>query len=76
MQHELGIIGATMLKLALFVNCSGMLVAYLVVIRDVVHDAVHQQLHSLLPTTHFMSVENVALAVIVVGVLAPLVSFR
>lgn len=68
------------MQLALLVNCGGMLVAYLVVMRDLVHGAVHQfravapPVAASQPAWH--SVENVALAALVVCVLGPLVSFR
>lgn len=75
--QQLGGLGALTMQGALLVNCGGMLVAYLVVMRDLVHGAVHQ-FRGTTPQTlpAWLSTENAVLAVVVVGVLGPLVSFR
>lgn len=81
--QQLGSAGALTMQLALLVNCGGMLVAYLVVMRDLVHGALHQfrvvvmstvTTHASQPT--WLSIENVVLAALVLCVLGPLVSFR
>ncbi len=68
------------MQVALLINCGGMLVAYLVVIRDLIHSACERHAGDVLDAgvlgASMWSVESGVMLVVVAGVLAPLVAFR